>query len=154
MVDTAKRNITVVGAGFMGTVIATLYGCADDRIGNRSRASGIGNASARQLLAAGHEVVAVDLDAQAVRASLKTSCEELEPVSADISREEDCRAAAHRAISRFGKIDAVLHWAAKHSRTYWSELTAEEFNRRDQDLQARRLVAIFPLYTPRDHFVV
>jgi 3-oxoacyl-[acyl-carrier protein] reductase len=93
-------------------------------------ASGIGNASARQLLAAGHEVVAVDLDAEAVRASLKTSREELEPVSADISRKEDCRAAADRAISRFGKIDAVLHWAAKHSTTYWSDLvTAEEFNR-------------------------
>jgi NAD(P)-dependent dehydrogenase (short-subunit alcohol dehydrogenase family) len=91
-------------------------------------ASGIGNASALQLLAAGHEVVGVDLDAQAVRASLKSSREELEPVSADVSREEDCRVAADRAISRFGKIDAVLHWAAKHSRTYWSELTAEEFN--------------------------
>jgi NAD(P)-dependent dehydrogenase (short-subunit alcohol dehydrogenase family) len=92
-------------------------------------ASGIGNASARQLLAAGHEVVAVDLDAEAVRASLKTSREELEPVSADISSKEDCQAAADRAISRFGKIDAVLHWAAKHSATYWSDLTAEEFNR-------------------------
>jgi 3-oxoacyl-[acyl-carrier protein] reductase len=92
-------------------------------------ASGIGNASARQLLSAGHEVVAADLDAQAVRASLKSSCEELEPISADVSREEDCRAAADKAISRFGKIDAVLHWAAKHSRTHWSELTAEEFNR-------------------------
>jgi NAD(P)-dependent dehydrogenase (short-subunit alcohol dehydrogenase family) len=92
-------------------------------------ASGIGNASARQLLAAGHEVVAVDLDAEAVRASLKTSREELEPVSADISCKEDCRAVADRAISRFGKIDAVLHWAAKHSTTYWSDLTAEEFNR-------------------------
>jgi NAD(P)-dependent dehydrogenase (short-subunit alcohol dehydrogenase family) len=92
-------------------------------------ASGIGNASARQLLAAGHEVAAVDLDAQAVRASLNTSRKELEPVSADVSREEDCRAAAHKAISRFGKIDAVLHWAAKHSTTYWSDLAAEEFNR-------------------------
>jgi NAD(P)-dependent dehydrogenase (short-subunit alcohol dehydrogenase family) len=92
-------------------------------------ASGIGNASARQLLAAGHEVVAVDLEAEAVRASLNTTREQLEPISADVSREEDCRAAAHRAISRFGKIDAVLHWAAKHSSTYWSDLTAEEFNR-------------------------
>src|SRR6476469_2430619 len=92
-------------------------------------ASGIGNASARQLLAAGHEVVAVDLEAEAVRASLKTTREQLEPVAADVSREEDCRAAAHKAVSRFGKIDAVLHWAAKHSTTYWSDLTAEEFNR-------------------------
>jgi NAD(P)-dependent dehydrogenase (short-subunit alcohol dehydrogenase family) len=92
-------------------------------------ASGIGNASARQLLAAGHEIVAVDLDAEAVRASLNPSHKELEPVSADVSREEDCQAAALKAVSRFGKIDAVLHWAAKHSTTYWSDLTAEEFNR-------------------------
>jgi NAD(P)-dependent dehydrogenase (short-subunit alcohol dehydrogenase family) len=92
-------------------------------------ASGIGNASARQLLARGYEVLAVDLDAKAVRASLKTSGQELEPFSADVSREEDCRAAAERAISRFGKLDALLHWAARHSATYWSDLTAEEFNR-------------------------
>jgi NAD(P)-dependent dehydrogenase (short-subunit alcohol dehydrogenase family) len=92
-------------------------------------ASGIGNASARQLLAAGHEVVAVDLDAEAVRASLETSREEFDAISADVSRQEDCRAAADRAISRFGKIDAVLHWAGRHSATYWSDLTAEEFNR-------------------------
>ena len=92
-------------------------------------ASGIGNASARQLLAAGHQVVAVDLDAKAVLASLDANREELEPVSADVSRAEDCRVAADRAISRFGKIDAALHWAGKHSATYWSDLTAEEFNR-------------------------
>jgi NAD(P)-dependent dehydrogenase (short-subunit alcohol dehydrogenase family) len=92
-------------------------------------ASGIGNASARQLLAAGHQVVAVDLDAKAVLASLDANREELEPVSADVSRAEDCREAADRAISRFGKIDAALHWAGKHSATYWSDLTAEEFNR-------------------------
>lgn len=92
-------------------------------------ASGIGNASARQLLDAGHEVVAADFDAEAVRASLKSSSQQLEPVSADISREEDCKAAVQRTVSRYGKIDALIHWAAKHSSTPWADLKTEEFNR-------------------------
>ena len=92
-------------------------------------ASGIGNASARQLLAAGHEVVAVDLDAEALRESLKTEGQQLDAFSADISRDEDCKAAVQRTVSRFGKIDGLIHWAAKHSNTPWMELKAEEFNR-------------------------
>ena len=92
-------------------------------------ASGIGNASVRQLINAGHEVVAVDFDAEAVRASLGISGQQLEAVSADISCEEDCKAAVQRALSRFGKIDALIHWAAKHSSTPWTELKAEEFKR-------------------------
>jgi 3-oxoacyl-[acyl-carrier protein] reductase len=92
-------------------------------------ASGIGNASARQLLAAGHDVVAVDLEVEAVRASLTTSGESLEAFSADISRQADCKAAVQKTISRFGKIDALVHWAAKHSSTQWSELEPEELNR-------------------------
>jgi 3-oxoacyl-[acyl-carrier protein] reductase len=92
-------------------------------------ASGIGNASARQLLDAGNEVVAVDLDAEAVRASLKTSGQGCEPISADISREEDCKAVVQRTISRFGKIDALIHWAARHSSTPWADLKSDEFNR-------------------------
>jgi 3-oxoacyl-[acyl-carrier protein] reductase len=92
-------------------------------------ASGIGNASARQLLDAGHDVVGVDLDADSARANLKTSGQTFEAVSADISREEDCNTAVQKTISRFGKIDALIHWAAKHSSTPWSDLRAEEFNR-------------------------
>lgn len=92
-------------------------------------AGGIGSASARQLLAAGHEVVAVDLDADAVRASVKSSRQEFEAVTADISRAEDCKTAVQKTVSRFGKVDALIHWAAKHSRTPWSEVDADEFNR-------------------------
>jgi 3-oxoacyl-[acyl-carrier protein] reductase len=92
-------------------------------------ASGIGNASARQLLDAGHDVVGVDLDADADRASLKSSGQGFEAVSADISREEDCRTAVQKTITRFGKVDALIHWAAKHSSTPWSDVGAEEFNR-------------------------
>src|SRR4051812_20864778 len=92
-------------------------------------ASGIGAASAHQLLAAGHEVVAVDLDAEAVRASLNASGERLEAFSADISSPDDCKAAVEKTVSSFGKIDALIHWAAKHSSTPWSDLGPDEFNR-------------------------
>jgi 3-oxoacyl-[acyl-carrier protein] reductase len=92
-------------------------------------ASGIGNASARQLLTAGHEVVAVDLDADAVRANLKSGGQDCEAVTADISRAEDCKTAVQKTIERFGKVDALVHWAARHSRTPWSEVGADEFNR-------------------------
>lgn len=92
-------------------------------------ASGIGKASARELIAAGHEVVALDLDADAVRASLGPNGDRLEAVSADIASAEDCQTAVQRTIARFGKIDAMLHWAAKHSSTAWSELDSNELNR-------------------------
>jgi 3-oxoacyl-[acyl-carrier protein] reductase len=92
-------------------------------------AGGIGIASVRQLLAAGHEVVGVDLDADAVRAGFKPSGQPFETIAADISRTEDCKSAVEKTIARFGKIDALLHWAGKHSRTPWSEVGADEFNR-------------------------
>jgi len=92
-------------------------------------AGGIGIASVRQLLAAGHEVVGVDLDPDAVQASVKSSAQAFEAIAADISRAEDCKTAVQKTISRFGKIDALLHWAGKHSRTPWSEVGADEFNR-------------------------
>ncbi len=92
-------------------------------------ASGIGKANARQLLAAGHEVAALDLDAEAVRASLDGAGGNLELLAGDVSREDHCRMAVERAVARFGKLDAVIHWAARHSTTFWADLTAEEFNR-------------------------
>ncbi len=92
-------------------------------------ASGIGKASALQLMAAGHEVVAVDLNADAVRASLQPSGKDFEAFAADVSRQEDCRAAVQKAISRFGKIDALVHWAGTHSSTSWSDLGLEEIDR-------------------------
>ncbi len=92
-------------------------------------ASGIGKASARQLLEAGYEVAALDLDLATLRAALPADRPVLELVAGDVSRQADCQAAIDKAVTRFGKIDAVIHWAAKHSTTYWTELTADEFNR-------------------------
>jgi NAD(P)-dependent dehydrogenase (short-subunit alcohol dehydrogenase family) len=92
-------------------------------------ASGIGKASARQLLEAGCEVAALDLDLATLRAALPADRPSLELITGDVSREADCQGAIDKVVTRFGKIDAVIHWAAKHSTTYWTELTADEFNR-------------------------
>lgn len=92
-------------------------------------ASGIGKASVRQLHDAGHEVMALDCDLPALRAALGDGDERLDLVAADVSRPADCSGAVERAVSRFGKLDAVLHWAAVHSIAHWTELTAEECNR-------------------------
>jgi NAD(P)-dependent dehydrogenase (short-subunit alcohol dehydrogenase family) len=92
-------------------------------------ASGIGKASARQLLEAGCEVAALDLDLSALRAALPTGNPALQLTAGDISNPSDCQTAVDKAVATFGKLDAVIHWAAKHSTTYWTDLTADEFNR-------------------------
>ena len=91
-------------------------------------ASGIGKACARMLLAEGREVAAVDLDAAAIAAALPQS-PALERIAADVARADSCADAVARAVKRFGKLDALLHWAAIHSTTAWNELTAEALNR-------------------------
>ncbi|MGE0744237.1 MAG: SDR family NAD(P)-dependent oxidoreductase [Rhodospirillales bacterium] len=93
-------------------------------------ASGIGKASAHHLLNAGHEVVALDLMQEGLAAALADAGgDRLALFAADVSKTEDCGAAVAAAVKRFGKLDAVLHFAAVHSSRYWTELTAEEFNR-------------------------
>jgi 3-oxoacyl-[acyl-carrier protein] reductase len=91
-------------------------------------ASGIGKACARMLLDAGHEVAAVDLDEAALALALPQATT-LERIAADVSRAESCEAAVARAVKRFGKLDALLHWAAIHSTAGWDELSAETLNR-------------------------
>lgn len=92
-------------------------------------AGGIGRASARQLLREGNEVVAFDLSREALATALEGAQGPLELVAGDVSRPEACEAVVRAALKRFGKVDAVLHWAAQHSTQNWSDLDAEEFNR-------------------------
>ena len=91
-------------------------------------ASGIGKACARLLLAEGREVAAVDRD-EAALANALPAAQSLERIAADVSRADACEAAVARAVARFGKLDAVIHWAAIHSTAAWDELTAEAMNR-------------------------
>jgi 3-oxoacyl-[acyl-carrier protein] reductase len=92
-------------------------------------ASGIGRACARLLLAEGREVVAVDLSQEALGRALPGDLSRLELCPADLSDTADCEAAVARAVARFGKLDAVIHWAAIHSTKPWNELDAETMNR-------------------------
>ena len=92
-------------------------------------ASGIGKACALKLLGDGHDVVALDLKEEVLAAALPESSAHLVLFAGDVSRAECCTAAVTAAVARFGKLDAVTHWAAMHSHTFWTELGAEEFNR-------------------------
>lgn len=93
-------------------------------------ASGIGKACARMLLDQGSEVVALDLKREALAAALPADNQgRLELVAGDVSRTEDCAAAVDAAVKRFGKLDALIHWAAAHSSKFWTDLGAEEMNR-------------------------
>ncbi|OGA85831.1 MAG: hypothetical protein A3G27_14355 [Betaproteobacteria bacterium RIFCSPLOWO2_12_FULL_66_14] len=92
-------------------------------------ASGIGKACARHLLSGGHEVLAFDLQRDHLMASLPADAGRLELFAGDVSGTDVRAAVVDAAVKRFGKLDAVIHWAATHSTKHWTELTAEEFNR-------------------------
>lgn len=91
-------------------------------------ASGIGKACALHLLQTGHDVLALDLQSDALSAAFPNAGSQLALQAGDISRTEACAAAVEAAVERFGRLDAVIHWAARHSIKTWDELTADEFN--------------------------
>ena len=92
-------------------------------------ASGIGKACAVKLLSEGHSVVALDLQEAALRSALPEDSKRLLCFAGDVSRADTAQGAVNAAVEKFGRLDAVTHWAAAHSVTFWSELGAEEFNR-------------------------
>jgi 3-oxoacyl-[acyl-carrier protein] reductase len=92
-------------------------------------ASGIGRACVQQLLDRGHQVGAIDLKRETVLAALPAKATNVEAIACDVSRAADCGAAVASTLKRFGTLDALIHCAAIHSSTFWTELSAEEFNR-------------------------
>ena len=81
--------------------------------GAGSRAPGIGNGRAAAILFAreGADVLLVDKDEDAARATRELIREDgfdAEVLAADVTSAEDCRAMAAAAVQRFGKLD-VLH---------------------------------------------
>jgi NAD(P)-dependent dehydrogenase (short-subunit alcohol dehydrogenase family) len=70
-------------------------------------AGGIGSAITKALVAAGHRVAAVDRDATAL-ARLPAS-EHIQPVIADLASEAACREAVAAAVTRFGRLEAVIN---------------------------------------------
>ena len=92
-------------------------------------ASGIGQACARDLAAEGHRVLALDLSADAIGAAHPGAGNALVPFACDVSSAEDCERAVDTAVERFGRLDAMIHFAAIHSSAPWRDLGADEFNR-------------------------
>ncbi len=79
-------------------------------------ASGLGAATALQLAERGVHVVVVDLKdtvrADEVLAECRAKGVEALAVQADVSKDEDCKAAAQAALDRFGRIDILVNCAA------------------------------------------
>ena len=92
-------------------------------------ASGIGQACARDLAAEGHRVLALDLGADAIGAAHPGAGNALVPFACDVSNAGDCERAVDAAVERFGRLDAMIHFAAIHSSAPWRDLGADEFNR-------------------------
>jgi 3-oxoacyl-[acyl-carrier protein] reductase len=92
-------------------------------------ASGIGKACVTYLLSGGNQVLAMDLEMEQLEAVFSNADRaQLSLVAGDVSRAEDCAGAVMTADRQFGHLDAVIHWAGKHSIKTWEELTADDFN--------------------------
>ncbi|MGH7662138.1 MAG: SDR family oxidoreductase [Vulcanimicrobiaceae bacterium] len=71
-------------------------------------ASGIGRATARRFLAEGARVAAVDLDEASIQKGVDG---EVLAIAADVSDETDVTSAVARIKAKYGKIDALAHFA-------------------------------------------
>jgi 3-oxoacyl-[acyl-carrier protein] reductase len=92
-------------------------------------ASGIGFACAERLLGQGAAVVT--LDTQPLPPALVAADDKgaLLPLTGDVADLAQCRAAVEQAMERFGRLDALCHFAGIHSTASWEELSSEEFAR-------------------------
>src|SRR4029078_13715560 len=92
-------------------------------------ASGIGNACVTRLLRDGAHVVVFDRDAERLEKCFGKAQPSLATFHGDIADRDDCVAAVDLCVERFGKISALIHFAAIHSSRFWTDLEAEELNR-------------------------
>ncbi len=90
---------------------------------------GIGAACARGLLQDGNKVTA--LDVKPVHETVLKAAHEDNYIALniDVSLLESCRDAVKQTIDKFGRLDAVCHFAAIHSTLNWEDVSSEEFNR-------------------------
>ena len=92
-------------------------------------ASGIGRACARRLLGAENQVVAVDLEREALETALGAESDCLKFFTGDVARTMTADGAAALAVESFGGVDGLAHFAAAHSKLNWEQADEEEFNR-------------------------
>lgn len=89
---------------------------------------GIGRACVARLLEHGHGVTALDLGREALTEASPES-DSLALYPGDVSSPDVRAGAVEAAVSRFGRLDALIHLAAAHSSLRWDELTADEWTR-------------------------
>ena len=92
-------------------------------------ASGIGRACAIRLVTDGNRVVAVDLDRERLEAALGGETDTLKFSAGDVARTATAEAAAATAVSAYGGINGLAHFAAAHSKFNWEGADEDEFNR-------------------------
>lgn len=92
-------------------------------------ASGIGHACVELLLAQGHNVCGVDVNAIPM-GNLDPGTDALNwlPARTDVSDYAACAATVASCLARFGKVDALIHMAAVHSTRTWREIDAAHMN--------------------------
>lgn len=91
-------------------------------------ASGIGKVCASYLLDGGNRVLAVDLKQADLDAAFPAPPPGLRTQAADISDTDACAGIVAAAVEAFGRVDALMHWAGRHSIKAWDELTADDFD--------------------------
>ncbi len=92
-------------------------------------ASGIGLACARDLLADGYYVTALDLNEDALIDAYAGVNEDLLIVAGDVSSESVCDRAVTDAVTKFGRLNALIHFAGIHSTETMDQLNGEVFTR-------------------------
>jgi NAD(P)-dependent dehydrogenase (short-subunit alcohol dehydrogenase family) len=89
---------------------------------------GMGLDFAREVVAAGHAVVATGRDPESVGKAVGASDNVL-AVKLDVSSRDDAEAAVQAAVARFGRIDVLVNNAASFYAGYFEELTPEQMER-------------------------
>jgi NAD(P)-dependent dehydrogenase (short-subunit alcohol dehydrogenase family) len=88
-------------------------------------ARGIGEACVRLLLLQGAYVTAFDKSPDILPSAFGDNAD-VTCFVGDVSNPEDCGAAVELAGSKTGRLDGVIHCAALHSSTFWTDLQFDE----------------------------
>jgi NAD(P)-dependent dehydrogenase (short-subunit alcohol dehydrogenase family) len=86
---------------------------------------GLGVDIAKAVLATGHAVVATGRDAAKVEAAVGRH-ENMLPVTLDVTRPQDARAAVEAALSKFDRIDVLVNNAGNFFAGFFEELSPEQ----------------------------
>ncbi|MET8330220.1 SDR family oxidoreductase [Streptomyces sp. NPDC005181] len=84
---------------------------------------GLGTDTAREALAAGHQVVATGRRPEEVERTLGGPQDNLLVIKLDVTSLDDAQAAAQAAVDRFGRIDVLINNAGNFFAGYFEEIT-------------------------------